>query len=697
MNLPGFVVRKWSYGEETEVVAVVAVRRGRSMKQPDLARTPTSPTYLVPLRGALAGTVAASTALILVTSLDVVAVRWPLVPCAGGQLECLFYAHSILTLEFITLLPLLFLIELLSGLLIPFISEHSPRIGLLFRFLANSIQAVLLYLYLSSYEPFQNYPPFIIGLFGVVGLRLILTSHRVALIGTQELTFLYTVVILPLTALVSSLTYWRFFGDYPILYTSTYAVVFLLLTTYFGTLWVQSEVKTPFYIVGATCTIWLMALMGVGNLTLPEGLSARLVNDTIIGRSHFDPKTGQGLRQMANPELVCVELGPETSNHYPSEFPEIQGLDLGEFNVLLITVDTMRYDAVDFKALNTTTPYLASLMSRGAFVFENAIAPSSATMASMASIFSGLPPSSIPLSLDRSRGSLGGLENISPFVPTTFQQLGYSTFRISHGAGFSDNIKGFERGFDRNFVLPNIRLNSPPPDADELLVQEAISTLDSTKSPFFGWVFLVSPHQPLYPRGGGGSSTQELYQEAVNHSDQQIAAIMEKLEELGLEEKTIVLIHSDHGEELGERQQVGHGQTLYEEVIRVPLIVVIPKVTGRVITPPVSLTELFPWLFSFSDTQHQEYSTHRSLLSSIRTRTNGAIISELLGPQKMLVSLRYRNDKIAGNLRNLGVTEYFDLVADPDELNPIRPTVEQSKAFHDYLHFRSCNVKYVLH
>ncbi len=86
----------------------------------------------------------------------------------------------------------------------------------------------------------------------------------------------------------------------------------------------------------------------------------------------------------------------------------------------------------------------------------------------------------------------------------------------------------------------------------------------------------------------------DAYDDCIGYLDSQIGKLMDELESRGLLENTLVVITSDHGEELGEHGLFGHGRSLYSQEVHVPLVILAPggSAAGRVVGEPVSLRDL---------------------------------------------------------------------------------------------------------
>jgi len=319
-------------------------------------------------------------------------------------------------------------------------------------------------------------------------------------------------------------------------------------------------------------------------------------------------------------------------------------------NVVLIVVDTLRADRLPFYGNSqNTAPFLSQLAERST-VFDNAWSPSSWTLPATVSVLTSVHP------FQHGVNSLDGLElepgekpqpvNAIPDALETLAEVlsdaGYSTFGIASNILVGEEV-GFERGFDR-FV----RLDDEDADiVNGQLEQWRSEILDS--DPYFLYVHYFDPHDPFHNRdpwfhptrsrteagwpaelidkgvdtegdldwilGGvtskpvgfenrnaGDLSDAELarllawfraaYDSEINFVD---ARIREAFDMLELDD-SIVIFLSDHGEEFYEHGDFTHGQNLYGETTRVPLLVYLPddETRGGRVKSDVSTLDIVP-------------------------------------------------------------------------------------------------------
>jgi len=297
-------------------------------------------------------------------------------------------------------------------------------------------------------------------------------------------------------------------------------------------------------------------------------------------------------------------------------------------NIVLVTVDSLRADRCGFMGYDgETTPTLEAMAEDG-FVVEHAIAPGPVTPASLPAMFTG----NYPLAIDD--GSEGGTPELGSArdqirqhmqaresLPRTLSRLGYTT------AGFTPNpwtsrYFGFDSGFDHfeDYMSEDVssgifeRLlsgeGSTLASASRLVLSwlqrenvfkpweafydDIVAWARQAPEPYFLWVFLLDVHFPYLPTGAYRSQSRwreyeanlrlyleeqrgysdrvhdqlsTAYDDAVSYTDEFFARLREDLED------PIVVATGDHGEAFGEHGTYTHQDRLYEENIRVPLVV----------------------------------------------------------------------------------------------------------------------------
>ena len=377
------------------------------------------------------------------------------------------------------------------------------------------------------------------------------------------------------------------------------------------------------------------------------------------------------------------DAGGETATPPPGTRPP---------NVILVLVDTLRADHLGLYGYERdTSPFLDEWAS-GAVVFEQAYAPSSWTRPSTVSLLSGLDPIS--------HGVEDRLDVIPPHVRLLSERLeasGYATF----GAITNPQVTSewaFDRGFEVYDDLEAIGLGTRA-DAVADYVIERLDLL-AERQPFFLYLHLIDPHWPYDApppwdarfAGHPGEYEEDYvgrYDGEVGFVDAQLARMLTALRERGLEDGSLTMLVSDHGEELLERGFLGHGGTLFEEVVRVPWIARLPAGAhgGRRVEERVSLIDVVPTTLALlgkppaADLDGRDLTpllaerpaawTPRELFLSLRTTGPKSHLMRglLSGPSKYLRRSRPTESEAL-----------YDLERDPMERDDLAPTRTEARA-----------------
>lgn len=293
-------------------------------------------------------------------------------------------------------------------------------------------------------------------------------------------------------------------------------------------------------------------------------------------------------------------------------------------SVILIVIDTLRSDHLSlYGYAKPTSPGLERL-ARESVVFERCLAPSPWTQPSTVSLLSGLYPT---------RHGVQDHEKVSEeieFIGERLQAAGFSTAGISGNPNASPIFR-MDQGFD-HFEFSRNRVARNYPDIGKLL-EEASTWIDERpRDPFFLYLHVMNVHGPYrappeyrqrfleephsaFPFQGEiwndivvrhdlgrraevtPAHLRDLrarYDGAIAYSDDQLAAFIEALRSRGLLSHSLLIVTSDHGEELFDHGGFGHGLSLHRELLEVPLLIRLPGGVGggRRISQPVSLVDL---------------------------------------------------------------------------------------------------------
>ncbi len=264
-------------------------------------------------------------------------------------------------------------------------------------------------------------------------------------------------------------------------------------------------------------------------------------------------------------------------------------------NVLLITLDTTRADHLGcYGYPPAKTPHLDGLAREG-IRFARVYCPAPLTLPSHCSIMSGLYPVT--------HGVRNNGHDLPPGIKTLADILkgqGYTT--AAFVSSFSvDSRFGIGRGFDvyDDTFQSQLPLKSQNAErrAEETFGRFSRWLENNWGNRFFAWVHYFDPHLPYDPPSPYREEFDgRLYDGEIAYMDHYVGAILRRLKEKGILEKTIIVVAGDHGEGLGDKVESGHGIFLYEETLRVPLIFYNLRVFPRsyVIESPARLIDVAP-------------------------------------------------------------------------------------------------------
>jgi len=286
----------------------------------------------------------------------------------------------------------------------------------------------------------------------------------------------------------------------------------------------------------------------------------------------------------------------------------------GQSNLLLITLDTTRYDRLGCTGYAAArTPALDGLAEKGA-LFEQVRSCIPITLPSHATILTGLTP---PEHGVRYNGE-SALPDSIPTLATILKAEGYSTGAVL-ASPVLEAVYGLNRGFDHydDRVLDECnpetgerlrsteRYRSASRIAD--LSLEWLATLlkaGPKNKPWFLWAHFYDPHYPRqFHEKLFGDQFEDDYDAEVAYMDHQIARILDYLDKKKLARRTLVVAVGDHGEGLGDHGESTHGFFIYDSTQRVPLIMRLPGriEAGRRVSAQRSLADLMPSILQIMD------------------------------------------------------------------------------------------------
>ncbi|MEM7309912.1 MAG: sulfatase [Planctomycetota bacterium] len=373
---------------------------------------------------------------------------------------------------------------------------------------------------------------------------------------------------------------------------------------------------------------------------------------------------------------------------------------VGEIDVILLHVDTLRADHCSVYGYERrTTPHLERFAAEHAVLFRTFIAQSAGTDKSTPAILASIYPS---MFYDP------GTDGSNFLVPDRFPLAGEYLRDAGYvSLGFSSNpVIGSRYNYPRGFThFEELWHDEPRPAA---LVSHLRSRIEALDRHYFYFGLILDPHSPYAPAEGfnvyaedpaltyeeigqrvfAGDDLElylrpsiDLYDGEILEVDAALGTLIEWLEESGRMDHTMLIVTSDHGEAFLEHGFIGHGGTLFEEVIHVPLLWSFPsplrfprlEPSVRDVAPVASQVDLLPTILGFlgqdipRDTIQGDDLTPR--LFGREPWPERAILSEELGDGVETRSLRSDRYKLVERRNEDGTWTrvVVDLVASPDE------------------------------
>jgi hypothetical protein len=275
--------------------------------------------------------------------------------------------------------------------------------------------------------------------------------------------------------------------------------------------------------------------------------------------------------------ILCGLLGPDSSQ--PS------ALAADKPSIVLITIDALRADRLGAYGYERPTSPNLDALARQSVLFERAYAPTPSTSFSIASLLIGNPAYAITRETD-----LDGFETMADWLA----KAGYETAALYPPAVYFSATSAFDGVRARHFGFGRIVHDALAEDRDAVeRTDESIRILrELWDKPVFLWAHYFAPHEP-YTRhpdvavyGDSTSSESQRYDGEVKWVDREIGRLIDYLH--AERPSTVIVVTSDHGEEFGEHGGAYHGTSLFEEQIRVPLLVQAPWLAPRRDKEPIS-------------------------------------------------------------------------------------------------------------
>jgi len=441
------------------------------------------------------------------------------------------------------------------------------------------------------------------------------------------------------------------------------------------------------------------------------------------------PLTRPGIAAVVLALLAAAWAGGAQLAHAPAPAPSPPraAAPAGAPNVVLIMVDTLRADHLScYGSAAVKTPHIDTLAADG-LRWVNTFSQASWTRPSVATILTGLYPSS--------HGAVHKADRLPDRVDTLAEVLGRAGY---HTVGFADNANvsqafNFQQGFDEyHYLAPDFFFAASEPAAQlalysglrlvrerflahyvdvhhyyqpaEVVTAEVRRWLDrgARDEPFFLFAHYMDPHDPYFahPFNGEGYARvahpnpppalaerlHRLYEGEVAYLDEHLGVLFDDLRRRGLYDRTLVVLTADHGEEFHEHGGWWHGTTLYDEQIHVPLIVKPPgaHALARLRDELATSLDIAPTIVAAAHLKPPAVMQGHALpLDAGPAPARESTFAEEDLEGNVLQAVRTRAWKLVsanpGNPRGLAPEELYDLPRDPGEQRNVVAPAETEK------------------
>jgi arylsulfatase A-like enzyme len=302
-------------------------------------------------------------------------------------------------------------------------------------------------------------------------------------------------------------------------------------------------------------------------------------------------------------------------------------------NVLVIMIDTVRADRLgvagyqrDGKSLTPRLDAFAGEATR----FTRAYSQASNTPRAMPAFMTARYPSTIKV--DKLFKNYPTLHDDNVMLFEVLREAGYKTFGFSSHFYFREE-RNFTQGFDEYDnegaldIAPSNKDTASPRIVPKVTAK--LAELGAAKQRFAMWVHLFEPHSTYMEQDGwkiterGTAGLIQKYDYEIAFTDGYVGQIFDALAAHGLAENTVVVLVSDHGEAFGVHTFAGakmffHGQTLYDELLRIPLLVKVPGRPAGTSDAVVQLIDVAPTILDAVGIARPPTFQGRSLVPALR-------------------------------------------------------------------------------
>jgi hypothetical protein len=324
--------------------------------------------------------------------------------------------------------------------------------------------------------------------------------------------------------------------------------------------------------------------------------------------------------------------------------------------VILLTIDALRASVVQGRKFRPVVPNFRAMALNGVR-FARAWSPAAATMASLRSLLHGTFYSQ---AVDRAKAPPEGAPE-QLYLAHVLDRAGVTTVNVSTSRTFAI-AKGITAGFREEIYIGD---HAP----SEVVVTKVLERVTAgTRGPLLLYSHIFDPHSP-YDRGKREGSLFDRYVSEISVVDAAIGTLRRALKERKLDQHTYLIVTGDHAEAFGEHGRHHHGTTVYEEMIKVPLLIEGPGIKPHFVNRSVSGMDVAPSVLSLFGLPTPAYFMGQSLVPYMRGENPRLSRPLAVDTARHIRAMLFRERwKAIIDVRR-GTEELFDLEHDPGELN----------------------------
>ncbi len=332
-------------------------------------------------------------------------------------------------------------------------------------------------------------------------------------------------------------------------------------------------------------------------------------------------------------------------------------------NVLVIIIDAARADHLATYGYYRNTMRGIDAMANQAAVFDHCYALSNHTSASMPALLTGLFPSAFP-GIEEIEWRSFGIEPTKHPIQRRFARHGYETYMYA-----GHRLSGFLRGFEHGNKDRTSRVDAG--QLSKMALSKLAEIGPNPAAPALFFIHYVDPHHPYLAKRKPyrfGMRSMDRYDGELAYVDMHLRRILSRVLSPAYKD-WLIIVTSDHGEAFGEHGTKFHGFNLYDEEIRVPLIMRVPSTAPGNRSVTASHLDLLPTILDFTGSPPDESLQGRSLLPAFADSFDPAkrriAVSEFFRRDNQFAASDGRYSLIFRRHENR--FEFYDTKTDPEQ------------------------------